>query len=139
MFKSLSVRVVLALIAGLAAGAWVHEVGNPGLTEAATLVKALGKLWLNALQMTVVPLVFSLVVVGIASVTDAVATGRLAARAVMLFTFLIACASVYGIIATNTALALWPVSPGDAAALKGSTHSTIDAATAAPDFASWIK
>src|SRR5262249_11814896 len=135
----LSSRVVVALILGLLVGAWVHAQNNPTLSEAATLVKALGGLWLNALQMTVVPLVFSLVVVGIASVADAVSTGKLAGRAVMLFTFLIICASIYGIAATNGALALWPINGGDTTGLLGRIPQGAPAAATAPDFAAWIQ
>ena len=139
MFKSLSARVLTGLVLGLLVGAWVHSSGDATLQGAANIVKALGGLWLNALQMTVVPLVFSLVVTGIASVADAVSTGKLAARAVMVFVVLIAGASVYGIAATTGLLALWPVAASDAAALIGSAHPSIDAAAAAPDFASWIQ
>ena len=76
MFKSLSTRVVIALIAGLLVGAFVHRNGDASLQLAAHLVESLGGLWLNALQMTVVPLVFSLLVTGIGSVADAVATPK---------------------------------------------------------------
>ena len=94
MFKSLSARVLLGLALGLAAGVLINLAGAQGwirgpaydtLVAGAHVVEAFGGLWLNALRMTVVPLVFALLVTGIASVADAMATGRLAVRAVMLF------------------------------------------------------
>lgn len=139
MFKSLSTRVVAALIAGLIVGALVHRSGDATLQLGAHLVESLGGLWLNALQMTVVPLVFSLLVTGIGSVADAVATGRLASRAVLLFVTLIVFAAVYGIVATNGALALWPVAPGDLAAIGNGASGTPTTITAAPDFADWVR
>jgi hypothetical protein len=69
-------------------------------------VEALGGLWLNALRMTVVPLVFSLLVVVIASVADAAATGKLAIRAILLFSLLILAAAVYGLLAASGLLAV---------------------------------
>src|SRR5213596_1408783 len=122
MFKSLSTRVVAALILGLGLGAWVHSLNNPTLTGGAEVVEAFGGLWLNALRMTVVPLVFSLLVTGIASVADAVATGRLATRAVVLFSTLIIFAAIYGICATNGLLALWPVDEAGKATLVAGAH-----------------
>ena len=71
LLRSLSVRVLLALIAGLVLGALAAATGVPYAERAIELAEAFGGLWLNALRMTVVPLVFSLLVVGIASVADA--------------------------------------------------------------------
>src|SRR5690606_37495937 len=76
LFRSLSARVLFALVAGLALGAAIQSSGAP-LPALVEGVEAVGGLWLNALQMTVIPLVFSLLVTGIGAASDAVATGRL--------------------------------------------------------------
>jgi Na+/H+-dicarboxylate symporter len=109
MSRSRSWIVVLALIAGLAAGAWIEAAGSPAIREGASYVKAIGDLWLNALRMTVAPLIFALLVTGVASVADAMATGRLAARAVLLFTLLLFFAGVYAVAAAYGLNALWPL------------------------------
>lgn len=140
MFKSLSTRVLIALVLGLAAGAWAHSTGDATIEGGARVVEAFGGLWLNALRMTVIPLVFSLLVVGIADVADAMATGRLAARAVMLFAVLILFAAIYGIAMTLGALELFPVDPTAAAALIGGAQGSGPtlAPTEAPSFSSWL-
>ncbi|MFZ5669616.1 MAG: dicarboxylate/amino acid:cation symporter [Pseudomonadota bacterium] len=137
MFRSLAARVLLGLVLGLAAGAGLGALADPGLT-AAGVVEALGGLWLNLLRMTIVPLVFALLVVGIASVADAAATGRLALRAVVLFTILLVVAGVYGTAASQALLALWPVDPAGAAALRAGAQAA-DAAAAGPSLVDWIK
>ncbi|NWG53244.1 MAG: cation:dicarboxylase symporter family transporter [Hydrogenophilaceae bacterium] len=139
MFKSLSVRVVIALVLGVAAGAYVRTEA-PALQEAAGYVEAFGGLWLNALRMTVVPLVFSLVVIGIASVADAAATGRLAARAVLLFSVLLVFAALYSIAATSGLLQVWPIDPAAARAFLAGAPAG-EAAPAAPEggFARWLQ
>jgi len=139
MLRSLSVRVLLALAAGLVAGAAVGAVGDPGLRSGAEAVEAVGGLWLNALRMTIVPLVFSLLVTGVASVTDAAATGRLAARALGLFAILLIIAAVYATLATQGLLTLWPVDAAGAAALRAGAGSAEAAAVAPPGFADWIR
>jgi ABC-type multidrug transport system permease subunit len=62
MLRSLSVRVLIALALGLGGGAALAALDDPGLAGAVQPVEAVGGLWLNALRMTVVPLVVSLLV-----------------------------------------------------------------------------
>lgn len=111
LFSSLSVWVLLALAAGLGAGAAAQAWGIPGGTGTVAIVDGLGQLWLNALRMTIIPLVFSLLVTGIASIADAAATGRLALKAVLVFALLLVGATVYGIMASQGLHALWPIDP----------------------------
>ncbi|MBW8303567.1 MAG: dicarboxylate/amino acid:cation symporter, partial [Brevundimonas sp.] len=94
---SLSLWVLVALLAGLFAGAAAQAWGLPGGTATAELIGAIGTLWLNALKMTIIPLVFSLLVTGIASIADAAATGRLALKALMVFAILLLSATVYAV------------------------------------------
>jgi proton glutamate symport protein len=138
MFRSLSVRVLVALALGLGGGALLAAWGAPGLATAVEPVEAIGGLWLNALRMTVVPLVFALLVTGIASVTDAASTGRLAARAVGLFAVLLVIAAVYSTLATQGLLALWPVSAEGAQALRAGAGASGAVAAESAGFAAWI-
>ena len=57
-FSSLSFFVIAALVAGVAVGALAQEADAPVATAALEAVEALGQVWLNALRMTVIPLVF---------------------------------------------------------------------------------
>ncbi|MDP1630634.1 MAG: cation:dicarboxylase symporter family transporter [Caulobacter sp.] len=139
MFRSLAARVLLALVAGLAAGAACHAIDNTELISAAGIVEALGGLWLNLLRMTIVPLVFCLLVTGIVRVADAAATGRLAARAILLFSAGMLIAAVYGTLATQGALALWPVDPTAAAALRAGAGGVNLADVPVPGLADWLK
>lgn len=138
MFKSLSARVVVALVLGLAVGAAIQANDGPLWRQGAEVVEAFGALWLNALRMTVVPLVFSLLVTGIASVADAAATGRLAMRAIVLFTILIFSAAIFSTLATQSLLALWPVDPAQAAAFIAGASPTDAGTIAPPTFGQWL-
>src|SRR5262249_60145729 len=115
MTRSLSLSGRAALLLGLGVGAWLQSTANPQLLNVADIVAAFGGLWLNALRMTVIPLVFSLLVVGIASVADATATGGLVARAVVLFTVLLMFAAIFSITLVEGWLSLWPVDRAAAA------------------------
>lgn len=92
---STTTRVLVGLVLGAAIGmllAWL----NPALGEViANLVQPIGRLWLNALQMTVVPLVVALVVVGVATTRDAAASGRTARRAMIVFLVLLSAGAAF--------------------------------------------
>ncbi|WP_426024862.1 dicarboxylate/amino acid:cation symporter [Brevundimonas sp. TSRC1-1] len=110
-FTSLSFFVIAALAAGVIVGALAQETDAPWLTGALGVVESLGQVWLNALRMTVIPLVFSLLVTGIVSIADAAATGRIAVRSLTVFGLLLVGATVYAILAGLGLLALWPIDP----------------------------
>lgn len=139
MMKSLSARVLAALVLGLATGAAIQAWGGSGWKEPLDLIAAIGGLWLNAMRMTVVPLVFALMVTGIASVADAAATGRLAARAIGLFTLLIFAAAIYGTFAAEALLAIWPVAPEAARAFVAGAAHPDAAALTPPSLGAWIQ
>lgn len=109
MLKWLSIITLLALAAGVVAGAVVAGTGDQGLIGLATEVEYIGSLWLNLLRMTVIPLVFALLVTGVASVADAASTGRLAARSIWVFGVLLLAATTFACVAFPLVLSLWPV------------------------------
>jgi proton glutamate symport protein len=139
MLKSLSARVLVALLLGLAVGAWLQASGSAQMIAAANVVESFGELWLNALRMTVVPLIFAILVTGIASVADAASTGRLAVRALTLFSLLILGAAIYATIAVQGLLALWPVDRGAAAAFVAGVSAPDLASLTPPGLGEWIK
>ncbi|MCA1481688.1 cation:dicarboxylase symporter family transporter, partial [Bradyrhizobium sp. NBAIM08] len=76
-------RILLALILGLAIGIAAMTTGAPWTESAANIAEPVGGLWLNALQMTIVPLVVSLIITGIAGAAEAARASRLATRALI--------------------------------------------------------
>jgi len=116
---SQTTRVLAGLVAGIVLGillAWLAP--ETGLRIAA-LVEPFGKLWLNALQMTVVPLVFALVVVGINQASDAAHSGRVAQQAIVSFVILLTAAAAMTAVLAPLALSMLQPDPAVAAALRG--------------------
>jgi proton glutamate symport protein len=70
----------VGLLGGAALGLAVAGLAPAAAGTVVAVAGPLGTIWLNALQMTVVPLVVSLVVVGVAQAADIAATGRIARR-----------------------------------------------------------
>lgn len=101
-------RILLALAAGALLGLLLSFM-DPGLAaHVADAVHPIGRVWLNALQMTVVPLVAALVVIGVNSASDAAASGRTARRALVTFVVLLALTSAFAAVVAPTALSLLP-------------------------------
>jgi proton glutamate symport protein len=114
---SLTIKVLVGLVGGLLAGIVVAASGVPALETTADWIEPLGRLWVNAIRMTVLPLVGSLLVVGVVG-TDVRAVGRLGGRAVLLFVALIAFAAVLTALVTPPLVARLPADPAAAAALR---------------------
>lgn len=62
---------------------------SPLLLHAADFVTPIGTLWVNAIRMTVVPLVIALIITGVASAADVRAIGRLGGRTLLVFLLLL--------------------------------------------------
>ena len=94
-----SVRVLVALVAALVMGAAIATSGNATLVKAADVIAPIGTLWVNAIRMTIIPLIVSLLITGVASTSDTKTIGRLGGRAVL----------VFGLLLAGTALVVMPI------------------------------
>ncbi len=101
-------RVLIALQLGAAVGLLLAAFDPVQAATVADAVQPIGRLWLNALQMTVVPLVAALVVVGINSAADAAASGRTARIAIVVFLVLLALSGTFAAIAAPAFLSMLP-------------------------------
>ena len=132
---SMTTRVLLALIAGAAAGLILVALAPDAAHGAAAVMQPIGKLWLNALQMTVVPLVVSLVVIGVTSASDAAASGRTARRAMVVFIVLLSLGAAFAAIAAPALLSLLP---RDAALVDAFRTATSAPAATPPALGDWF-
>lgn len=138
MLKWLSVITLLALAAGVAVGAWGAASGDPNVVGMLTQVGHVGDLWLNLLRMTVIPLVFSLLVTGVASVADAASSGRVAARAIFVFGVLLVSATSFACVVFPLMLSLAPVDPTAAASFIARAGGQTVQAVAPPTLGEWL-
>src|SRR5688500_4428566 len=118
---SLTVRVLIGLFAGLLVGFAANAF--PELRGVIPWIEPLGSLFINAIRMTVVPLVVASLIVGVAGASDARAIGRVGWRALALFVIL---------VLAGAASAL---SSGTAGQLAGAAQ---EGAQRLPSFAQWL-
>ena len=129
-----------ALVFGLIAGMLANRLGPVPRDDALGVASFIGTLWLNALKMTVIPLVVALLVVGIAKSAEAAQTGRVAGRAVLWIVIICTASAVFGAFATVALTDVFPL-PRATAALLQTALGNVDktAAGALPGPAEFFK
>ncbi len=76
------------ILAGLALGLLLGTLGARAgwqLDQSLGLAGTVGGMWLDALRMTVIPLIFALIVTGIAAASTTASAGGVTRRALILF------------------------------------------------------
>ena len=136
---SLTVRVLIGLIAGLAVGFVVNAM--PDFRGIVAWIEPLGSLFINAIRMTVIPLVVASLIVGVAGAPDARAIGRVGWRALVVFIALVFIGAVFGAIVAEPILR-WMIDPASTAAVRSGASELAGAAqegaTRLPTFAQWL-
>ncbi len=106
-----STRVLVSLGVAIAGGIAIAASNNAPLLDATDLVAPIGTLWVNAIRMTVIPLVVSLIITGVASATDVASVGRLGGRTLLVFLLMLAGAAL---VVMPFAPSLFALLPNDA-------------------------
>src|SRR5438105_2610979 len=106
------------------------------LRSAAGALEPIGTLWVNAIRMTVIPLVISLLIAAIANEKDLTAVGRLGARAVAIFVALLSGVALLGFLAGPPLFTLLRVDPASAAALRATVPAGASKVEL-PTFSTW--
>ena len=130
-------RVLLALVMGAVVGIGLAAWDSAIADGAATIAQPIGRLWLNALQMTVVPLVSALVIVGVNSAADAAASGRTARLAMAVFVILLVACGTFAAFAAPAFLSLMPRDETQVALFRAAIQAP-EVLPQAPGFGLWI-
>lgn len=133
------VRILLALAAGLLIGILVARAAPHLVDPTAAVADPIGGLWLDALRMTIVPLIVALVITGIAASAEAARASRLAGRAVILFMAILWCSAVIGAVLTPLLLGLWPMPGESATALRAAMAGTSEEVGEIPTVAQFVR
>ncbi|HET9810497.1 MAG TPA: cation:dicarboxylase symporter family transporter [Sphingomicrobium sp.] len=124
--------MLLALLVGLAAGAFEFALGGEIRETALRLAQIIGGLWLNALKMTVIPLIVALLVTGIAAGAEAARGGGIAARSVILFALVYLASAILGWAGMEIFLDAFPLPASAGESLRAGLVAVDPAAASAP-------
>ncbi len=130
-------RILVALILGLCVGIAGASLGFIWQDGAIAAGEAIGGMWLNALRMTIVPLVVALLVTGIAASATAARAGKLSSRALLLYIALLWISAIIAALLTPFLLDLFPLPPESAASLRAALSSAAPVSEA-PSFLDFL-
>jgi len=135
-FNTPAGRALIGLVLGLIAGIAVVSSGSASARSVAALIEPVGTLWVNAIRMTIVPLVASLLISTLSAESKSASVGRLGVQCIALFVVMLAGVAVIGIVVGPPIISLLHVDPASAASLRASATSTTQ--TQVPGFANWL-
>jgi proton glutamate symport protein len=120
---SLTTRVLIALLAGIGAGLLLSTTDASFARTLISVVEPVGTLFINAIRMTVIPLVASSLIVGIASSADRAAIGRIGIRGLVVFVVLLTGSGVLAAIVAPPVFARLTLDSATSAALLARSAS----------------
>lgn len=124
-------RILLALAIGLAAGVAASRLGDGWRDPAVRWASAVGGVWLDALKVTVIPLIVALLISGIVGGAKAVAGGNVAGRSILWFAAVLTLSAIFGGLAMPALLGAFPLPAAAAESLRAGLAGVDTAATSA--------
>jgi len=130
--RQLWVQIILAMILGIAFGSWLSPEGGQAVAEEtayaiAEWVKLPGSIFLNMIQMVVVPLVISSIMLGVGGRGD---TSNLKSIGIRIAPYFVLTTSLAVTIGITMALLIQPGNYVDVDALMASTSAAVPASVA---------
>ncbi|MFK7864984.1 MAG: dicarboxylate/amino acid:cation symporter [Pseudohongiellaceae bacterium] len=134
---SLSSIILASLVLGLVLGAGLNATNPAFALSLSTWIEPLGALWINAVRMTVIPLLMALLLTAIANQGNR-KMAALGLRTLGLFTALIGASSLYTFLAAPPLIASLTIDPQASAALLAKTSVANTATSSLPPFSDWL-
>jgi proton glutamate symport protein len=135
---SLTTRVIVALVLGFAAGLLVLAYPIPALLKLVRVVEPIGVLWVNAIRMTVIPLVVSLLITGVASCSNMRAVREIGWGALASFLGLLVFVAAAGLLIVPPLFAWFHIDPATIATLRGNAAGGATTTPNIPSFGDWV-
>lgn len=130
---TLTTRVLIGLVAGLAFGIALATWLPPSWQQVAVWIEPVGAIWTRALQMMVIPLVVTLLFTGVSS--GGRGLGALGLKGIAFFVITLCAVAAFTIAVAPAIFARVPIDP-DAAAALAAGSSMPDAQV--PSFRDWV-
>ena len=129
---SIGTKALAGLVAGLAAGIAIAATGRPALSPIGSAADIVGTLWINAILMTILPLVVSKLIVSIAGQDNGRALGRAGWRAGALFLVLLTATAAAAAAVMPAVFAGLPIDQAASASLRASAAAAASPASPVP-------
>lgn len=135
---SLTARVLIGLALALVAGIAISLSDSEAVARVVPLVEPLGTLWVNAIRMTIVPLIVALLITAIAGDRQPGLVATLGGKTVGLFVAMVMLSSTFTALAAPPLLALLHLDPATAASMRAAGSSVVAGSVEMPPFRDWF-
>lgn len=139
---SLTTASLVGLVAGLGLGTLAYRLHSVVMIGAVPILEPVGGLWINALRMTVIPLVVSQLFVTITSAGGQLGVGKLGVRASAILLLLLAAAAAFTALVGPPIVSRLALSPETLAQFRsvaaGATDLTHQATSSSLGSGDWV-
>ncbi len=132
ILRSPAIHVSLGLVLGLALGMLLAQNTAPSAraTQLVSALDVIGTAWINAVRMTVIPLVVSLLIVGVAGSNDTRHTGTVGAKAFGWFLLLLVSCALFSALVSPAWFDTLTLDPDATARLRATAKIDVPSADA---------
>ena len=124
--------VLGSLVNGLLLGSLARSLDGGAPAGVIAAASTVGSLWLDALKMTVIPLVVALLITGVAQNAEAARAGRLAGRTVLWIVIICTASAIIGMLLMQLLVGAFPLPESAASALRSAIAAVAPTAEGAP-------
>jgi len=139
---SLTTKVLIALVVGMAAGIGIASSDSAALRGTVRWIEPLGTLFINAIRMTVIPLVVGSLISGVAAAPDLGSIGRIGRKAIVFYVVTLFVAAIFAAVVGPIAFSTITIDPVAVEALRASTAEAAarasETARTVPTFSQWL-
>src|SRR5882672_6143185 len=115
---TLTIRVLIGLVTGFLLGLALAGSSSPAATMTIGILSPVGTIFVNLIRMTVIPLVVSMLVASVGSMTVSGRLGRTGVRALLIAIAMLATAAIGSALVAIPVLARIPIDQVAALALR---------------------
>ncbi|MCF6288375.1 MAG: dicarboxylate/amino acid:cation symporter [Proteobacteria bacterium] len=135
---NLSIRILIGLTLGLAMGVIASVYQSSLLITLSVWSEPVGKLWVNSIRMTVIPLLMALLITSIAGQKSTNNAARLGAKSLGFFVIAISISSFMVFVLAPPLLSIFSIDPQASKELLAGTQVTVAKTSELPPFRDWL-
>ena len=135
---SSSARILLALALGLLGGIGFSLLDASSASKLASMIEPIGTLWVNAIRMTVIPLLMALLITAIAGQGNTGIVAQLGGKAMAWFISMIVASSLFSFLVAPPLIAMLSIDPEASRRLLESTAMENIGSSELPPFRDWL-
>ena len=135
---SSSTRILLGLALGLVGGIGFSFFDDSSTSTLPSIIEPIGTLWVNAIRMTVIPLLIALMITAIAGQETTGIVAQLGGKTMGLFIAMIAASSFFVFLVAPPLIAMLNIDPEASRRLLESTAAENVVSSELPPFREWL-